>query len=405
MTIEWKDVGVGGASWVSLVVFAAACGAPGDAPTRTGGSPTDSIPLVEELRVGGLEGPEELTFGYIYALAPTPDGGFWAFDGQIPLLRKYDSDGDHVMDVGRGGEGPGEYRQITGMKVLDDGRLAAWDPGNMRISFFGEDGSFLESVPVRGAMGSYDGFVISGDGEAYVWALKEGVEFVETPNPESPMTDWARLLEDGSLEPVHTIPLENREGPEYVLSGRGGYYRPFNVQTLHALGPDGSFYEVRNDAYRIRHVHPDGTETFITRDEPRIRLTDDEVREWTIRSESFAERQPDMRERFFPIPEVKPYIRHLAVDSDGRLWVSRYTEAVYVPYTDEEAADRAAQDLPSYNWRDRLRWDVYAPDDTYLGAVTLPSRTSFMDASGGTVWGIQAGPYREDYVLRLRMER
>lgn len=34
----------------------------------------DSPALVEELRIGGLQGDEEYTFGSVSALAPTPDG-------------------------------------------------------------------------------------------------------------------------------------------------------------------------------------------------------------------------------------------------------------------------------------------------------------------------------------------
>ena len=413
-----------------LALTPAACGdspAPDGAPA--GAAAADGISLVEELRVGGLDGPEELTFGYIYALAPTGDGGFYAYDGQIPVIRRYDAQGNHLGDVGRGGEGPGEYRQITAMKVLDDGRLATWDPANKRVSLYGEDGTFLESWRMDALVGAFDGFVFgpgvpgaaTGEGSAvgtsgsdgapggtaplaYGWAAVPGAGFIETA--DGLRANWVAVDADGETEVIHPLPPEDSEGPRYVLSGRGGYYRPFTVMTLHTLGPDGSYYEVRNDEYRIRHLHPDGTETFITRDEPRIELTPDETREWTARSESMLQRpQAPPREQLFPIPDTKPYIRHITTDADGRLWVSRYTEAVYVPYTEEEAAERAEQGLPSYNWRDHLRWDVFAPDDRYLGSVTFPFRTTLAYAEGDEVWGIQAGPYREDYVVRFRMER
>lgn len=382
-----------------LAALLAGCGGGGDTSPGAAG---ETVGVVEELRVGGLDGPEELTFGYVYALAPTPDGGFYAFDAMIPRIRRYDPQGRWMGDVGRGGEGPGEYRQVTGMRVLPDGRLAVWDPGNRRVSYYDPEGEVVGSWLASEAMGS-SALALDDQGGLYTWAADPDAGMVESADGIQGF--WARFDPDGTVERLVRFPPEESVGPYYVLSGRGGYYRPFNVMTLNTMGADGSYYEVRNDAYRIRHLHPDGTETFIVREEPRVRLTPEERAEWTAYSESFAERTPEMRDRFFPIPEVKPYIRHLLVDVEGRLWVSRYTRAVHLPYSPEEAADRAEEGLNSYTWRDEPLWDVFSPDDEYLWSVTLPFKTTLVEASGDTVWGIQGGSFREDYVVRFRLER
>jgi hypothetical protein len=359
------------------------------------------------VRFGGLTGPEEQTFGYLGGVAPSPDGSVYVSDIQIPLIRRYDADGNHVADIGRGGQGPGEYGQVAVMRVLDDGRLAIFDPTNMRLTYFDADGTLESDRPLSGFMGNFDGFVFDPKGGGWgLWVDRPESGHARVEPGDVPVW-WARVGDDGTPDPVHRLPPRDQEGPQFVLSGRGGYYRPFNVMNLHALGPDGTFYEVRNDEYRIRKVTPEGDESFLTREEPRIALTEDEIREWTARAESMANRegQRQPRSSFFPIPEVKPYIRHLLVDADGRLWAARYTEAVHVPYSEEEAAERAEQGLPDFTWRDRLRWDLWAPDGTFIGEVTLPQRTSVAYASGDVVWGIQAGEYREDYVVRFRMER
>jgi hypothetical protein len=375
----------------------AACG-PADAPESA--ALGDSIPIVEELRIGGLDGPMESTFGYVGPIAPTESGGMYVVDTRIPVIRTYDADGGYLGDVGRGGQGPGEYRSVSSMRVLDDGRIMIWDQGNARVSWFDPDGEFLDSRPLTGAIGAQDTFVFGSDGTIYTRLAGDG-PLVEGPG--GIMGDWGRIQPDGTIDRLYPIVQEERDGPSYVLSGRGGYYRPFTVMTLATMGPDGSYYEVRNDTYRIRHVHPDGTESFITRDEPRVQVSSEEMAEWEARSESMAGRSPTPRSEFFPIPDVKPYIRYIMTDLDGRLWVSRYTEKAYMPYTDDEVADRAEQGLPSYNWRDRLKWDVYAPDDTWLGFVTFPFRTTLVTARGDEIWTVEAGPYREDYVVRYRM--
>lgn len=393
-------------SFLAIAMFAvialASCGddaAPGNAADSEQGI---SVGLEEELRIGGLEGAEEYTFGSVSTLAPSPDGSVYVADGQVPVVRKYDAEGRHLLDVGRGGEGPGEYLAVDGLGVLPGGTLVLWDGRNHRLSYYDPEGAFERSVQVPAGLGGWRAFLLSPDGDVFLRvAPEEG--FVEGPG--GIRSDWARIRSEGAVERIAPVPPEDRVGPRYVLAGRGGYYRPFVTMTLSAVAPDGSVYSMRNDEYRIRRTHPDGRETAITRDEPPVEVSAEERREWEARSESFARRTPENRSDYFPIPDVKPYVRELVVDPEGRLWVSRYTEVAFMEYSPEELAERREQNLPSYQWRDLLRWDVFGPDDAYLGSVTFPFKTSFVTAVGDAVWGVQGGDFREDYVVRWRMVR
>src|SRR4051812_16127091 len=51
--------------------------------------------LVEELRIGKLDGPPEEMFGQVGDVAPDGHGGVYLFDGQVPALRHFDSTGRH----------------------------------------------------------------------------------------------------------------------------------------------------------------------------------------------------------------------------------------------------------------------------------------------------------------------
>lgn len=102
---------------IVLSCLISACG--GEAPPAAGPGPAwgDSIVLREELRIGGLDGAEEYTFGYVGTVAPSPDGSLYVTDTRISLIRTYDQEGTHVGDVGRPGQGPGEYRSVGPMAV------------------------------------------------------------------------------------------------------------------------------------------------------------------------------------------------------------------------------------------------------------------------------------------------
>jgi len=361
----------------------------------------DSLVLVEELRVGGLTGDEVYTFGSVLALAPTSDGGVYVADSQVPVIRRYDADGTYLYDVGRGGEGPGEYRRPGGLAVMADGRLLVFDQSLRRLSHFDADGEFIESVQVPRAMGGFRGFVAGSEGQMFVRTTPEE-GFRESR--EGISADWSRLSEDGTTTVITSAPMEDSEGPRYVLAGRGGYYRPFNTQTLSTMSPDGSFYWVRNDEYAIHRLTPEHDTLKIARDQEPIEVTDREITQWEAYSELFAERPRTDRDEMFPIPTTKPFIRELVTDLEGRLWVSRYTEPVFFEYPAADLAEREAEGRPALQWRDTLTWDVFGPDGRFLGVVTFPHNTTFSTAQGDVVWGIRAGEFREDYVVRWRLE-
>ncbi len=71
----------------------------------------ETAELVQDLRIGLLEGAEEYMFGDIQSLAVGTDGAIYSYDSHLKVLRKHSATGDYVATLGREGEGPGEYKR------------------------------------------------------------------------------------------------------------------------------------------------------------------------------------------------------------------------------------------------------------------------------------------------------
>ena len=405
---------------LAVTVLLGGCAAGTDAPPGSDGeawpanvATEENGRLVEEVRVGGLDGELEYTFGSVTLLRGTAEGGLLVVDGQIPVLREYAPDGTHLRDIGQGGEGPGEYGTLYGVARLPDGRTVTYDPRAARITRFAPDGSVEGTARVDGMLNGYDGRFDPASGAFYASAISPSAmrEGVVVEGGGGSVTDWARIELDGTVERLHPVPPPDPVGPRFVLSG-AEMMSPYNTETLSVIGVHGDYWEVRNDSHVIRHMHTDGTESTITLEGGPIPLTDDEYAQWLTRGEAMWDRvsaNPNMaggpgRDEYVNIPRVKPIVRDLRTDGDGRLWVLRYTDPVFMPYSEEEKAEREAQNLPDHNWRDRHLWEVFDTDDRLIGRVELPQKVGLTDARGDMIFAWAQGPYREGYVIRYHVE-
>jgi hypothetical protein len=104
----------------------------------------DTATLVEEVRIGTMEGADEYIIGDARSIAVGNEGRIYLLDRQVPVVRAYSADGTYLFDAGREGGGPGEYERPDGMNTLPDGRVVVRDPGASRVVVFSADGEFLE---------------------------------------------------------------------------------------------------------------------------------------------------------------------------------------------------------------------------------------------------------------------
>lgn len=345
------------------------------------------VTAMEEVRVGTLDGPEAEAFGFVVGIGTLPDQTLFVADGQQQVVRVFDPSGTHVRDIGRQGQGPGEFVGIWGIATTPNDELLVWDGSGYRVTHFDRSGQILNSFrPEMTALvgGPTRGVVVESNGD--VLLRTAGARFRPTEGAQELVYGWLRFQADGQF--VDSL-IPTRRQVDGFVSG-------FRIETVSTPSPLGYFVSGRTDEYAVFLPTADGQTLRIQGEPERVELHPEEAEQWERYGEVFDER---MGWDSPPVPKFKPAFRTLAVDAEGRIWVQRYVAAIRAP---EHA--RALMEGPSVEWVEPSVWDVLSPSGSYLGSVTLPLRADFGEARGDKAWFILRGEFDEQYVVRYRLE-
>ena len=345
----------------------------------------------EELyRIGSLDGQDWEQFGDVSSVAFDGAGRLYVLDSQVSRIFLVDTDGTLIRAIGREGDGPGEFRDITGMVVTEDGRMVVRDVSRRAYHVFDPNGDFERMV----RMGGDPSVTITG-----LLIAQRGANAVITTPIGSRELSWTVTSTDGQVpqrdpptsQPIELVSLAGEETvtdtivdgwlpPEREVESRVslGLPRPFTLSPgLHwGVLPDGSVAFADSTTYAIKIAAAGtGISRVLTRPIPPEPMTDRMVRAEKNRRFRELEAIPDeqlggvlavimdhpiprdpeeerqrRRERienmefFYEVP----VIRGLFVAWDGTIWVRRRGE--------EPASDNGPVDL-------------LTPDGTYLGSI------------------------------------
>lgn len=354
----------------------------------------ESPRLVEELRIGTLNGPPEFTFGQISALVVTAAGDVWVSDVQAGVVRRYSSSGDHLSDVGGKGQGPGEFNQVSGLRVLPDGHVAAWDPLNSRVHIFDDAGEFRRDVRVPTSLlvgvSGLPTMEVDSSGTLYLLSIQLPEERGGNSTPY-----WIRITDGSVADTLWHPPTERVRIVDPTI-------------TLMVPTQAGHRVSGRNDEYVFHQTQVGGTVLTIQRPYDPVRYTRSERREKQVRENHFAERNARPPER---IPRDKPVWKDFQVDTEGRLWVRRYVAGLELQESAQLRELRVQFQNPERSWAEPEVFDVIDADGAFLGSIEFPNsatlgfpRVQVRAARGLYVWVVERGEWDEQYVVRYRIE-
>jgi hypothetical protein len=304
------------------------------------------LALRELWRAGGEDG--DVIFGRITDVAMHPDGCLYVLDNQLCHVSVFSPEGEHLRDLSREGEGPGELRQPTALVFLEDdvlgvgmgfpGKLVTMRMDGTPIGTHYPVGSPAEgnlavliSMQYRdGVLGATGGRIVASHDQTY--------------------TDRFLSVGDHSLDTYHHI-LETQT--PFDFSGRvfvevDRYY----IDQRWAMGPGGRIYApMRRDRYEISEFDPAGelVRVFGRRYEPRQRSAADKDRVSPVINPGTPP------ERDWTIDDHDECVVRIMVHpDDDTVWV-------LTPHGREEQPEDVLE-----------CWDVFSPAGEFLKQVPIP---------------------------------
>ena len=357
--------------------------------------------LVEELSIGEEMGEEPFMLGRISAVAATDDR-IYALDSQVPVVRVYDQEGAHVLDIGSGGQGPGEFERPAFMGLDRLGNIFVIGQGEIEI--FSSDGDHLDTWGLEeiNAFAWFNTANVGLDSTVYFPVILER----EGMNPGTWKVGYAEINE-GVAEGTRPLPDFNYEAPVIEVVGRTEEYvtvasisPAFVPRRAWAISSRGSIVAGSGDHYRFEVHRSDGRTILIEKSWDLVPVENAEgawyrdlQRADVADADEVSGRDPDSMP-----PSHKPAFEQFVPDAKGRIWVIRGGPGIRLPDCNENASE-ADEFRAEPCWNDSVLIDVFDEQGRYLGPVEAPS-----EFYGMTPQTIQPRPFIRDDVMIAAVE-
>jgi hypothetical protein len=409
------------AACLILALSLAACG--GGEPTAAGGQPwqgttvtegnvttvhTESgsvwqgtARLVEELSIGEEVGEEPYMLGRISAVAAT-DGRIYALDAQVPVVRVYDQRGTHVLDIGGGGQGPGEFERPTFMGLDRTGNVFVLGQGEIEV--FSPEGTPIAtwSLEELSVFAWFNTSNVGPDGTVYVPVTLER----EGMNPGTWKVGYAGINE-GEAGETRPLPEFDYEAPVIEIVRRNEEYvmvasisPAFVPRRAWAVSPYGSLVAGSGNQYRLQIHHADDRKMVIEKAWDQVPVENAEG-DWyrdLLRADLEDVEEVSGWDPNSQLPSHKPAFEQIVPDSNGRIWVIKPGPGIRLTECNEEPGD-ADEYRAEPCWLDSVLIDVFDEQGRYLGPVEAPS-----EFYGMTPRTIQPRPFIRDDIMIAAVE-
>jgi len=311
--------------------------------------------IADEIILGEEEGPEEGILFFPYDIRVDSQDQIYVLDAEDVVIKIYDRNGIWIRNVGRKGQGPGEYMDISDFEVSHDGRIFILDAQQHRVSILRPDGTFDSSFLVKGYF-----FRLKVDKKEQVY-LQQNISFTQKGN-------------SGSHEMEMILKRTDSKGKYLFEYGRFPYlkfvWRPRKTAqgirvtshwsreahtTVWIVGKGGQLYVGYSEDYLVTVLDRRG--------KPLFKFG----REFTPIKHPLY--NPDLAH-----PKYYPafYSRYLFIDDEENLWLKQYNE----------------------NDKTNHLYDVFSPEGIFIRQAVVPEKIlRYQNGKAYSIVELESGIY------------
>jgi hypothetical protein len=297
--------------------------------------------LTELWSVGGEKDPGSELLNRPFEVRVTEDGFVYVLDWGDTCIRIFDAKGKFVRQVGRKGQGPGDFDTPCWFDIDLQGGIFVLDGRNMRVSRFDRDGKFLGSFRLEKFA---DPIRLDRSGRIFCGEKSRGTEALSSEFRKIEQTlSIARYAPDGKIAirigPFPADPIIMKAVGESMMS----LSSPVAPQTGWGIDPQGRLWEGFNGAYELGVFDPDGKPLF------RFGREFKPVKNKALDKLTVQNRKMTTQPEFLPA-----FVPDFFFDEKGNAWLRMYKN----PEDKDEP----------------YRYDVFSPEGVYLRQIVAPAR-------------------------------
>ncbi len=111
----------------------------------------DDVLIIEnELSIGEATGRDEYMFSAVSMIAVDDEDNIYVADSKQKYIRVFDKDGNYLRTIGRSGQGPGEFTDISSLSITPQNELMVNDRYASKFIFFSLMGNYLRTDILEG---------------------------------------------------------------------------------------------------------------------------------------------------------------------------------------------------------------------------------------------------------------
>jgi len=266
------------------------------APPR--GTPSKLI-LEEDLSIATKAEDAKYAFAAITGIRVDEEGNIYVLDGKEATINVFDKSGKHLRNIGRRGQGPGEFEMPVGLQMISGRVLIVASMG--RLSYLSLQGDFQKQL----ANSTYDPIPKLDS--------KENIIARITVGGENMIEELVKY--DPDFKPLFKICQLDRG-----LKLLGIKRKLFPAGIYYSIMTDDDIVWGINTSYKLTVVDRDGkVKRKVVKDYDPIKITEKD-------KQNFMKQRPDSRATAiqYEFPENYPPFLDMHTDDENRIFVGTY---------------------------------------------------------------------------------